>query len=510
MTVSKALILVFIVTIFAYSNVLDGEFQFDDDLAVTGNPYVTGSSRFSWNNLGENAAKGVRPFTTITFALNYRFGGLDTRWYHATNLAIHLFNGLLLFVFVLRTFRSPKLPDSFSSRPEITALISSAVFLLHPIQTEAVSYISQRSEALASLFFLCALVAYIEAVNTDNKINSKILYAASALCCLCAISSKEIAVTIPVVMLVYDFYFLKYRPFLRRIAFPGILLLLSLTAGLYVLANMGSGADAGFSVKAFTPFQYLMTQLRVIVTYMRLLVLPVDQNLDYDFKTSTSLFESETALSLLLISALLTIAAASFKKWRTGSFFMFWFFIIIAPTSSIIPVIDPIYEHRVYLASAGFFIIFAGLLSGWIFNKGNLEKRMKIAAIFLVILSVSLSAATFQRNRVWQTKLALWEDVVKKSPLKSRPRNNLGNCYMLVGDHFRAVEEYRKAIVFDKNNIEAYYNLGMGLEKTGRPDEAAFYYDIFSRNAPAVHAVQKQAALERINEIRRSKKTEVR
>jgi len=342
-------------------------------------------------------------------------------------------------------------------------------------------------------------------VNSAKKINSSILYSASVVCFLFAISSKEIAVTIPVVMLVYDFFFLKHRPLLKRIAFSGTLILLSLIAGIYILINMGSGADTGFSVRAFTPVQYLLTQFRVIMTYMRLLFLPVNQTLDYDFRISRSLFDPATALSFLFILALLAVAVVSYRKWRIGSFFLLWFFIILAPTSSIIPVIDPIYEHRVYLASAGFFIIFADLLSKWIFNKGKQDRRIKIVAIFMIILLVSLSAATFQRNRVWQTKLALWENVAGKSPMKSRPHNNLGNCYMLLGDNLKAIDEYKKAIALDKNNIEAYYNLGINLEKAGRSEEAVLYYDIFSRNAPAIYAAQRKMALERINEIRQNK-----
>jgi len=138
-------------------------------------------------------------------------------------------------------------------------------------------------------------------------------------------------------------------------------------------------------------------------------------------------------------------------------------------------------------------------------GRAEVLRYNKIVFSAVAVLMISLAVITFQRNKVWHTKVALWEDVVKKSPMKSRPHNNLGNCYMLLGDHHKAVEEYKKAIALDKDNIEAYYNLGMNLEKTGRSDEAVFYYDIFIRNAPAVYEEQKQAVLEHIKEIRQDK-----
>ncbi|MEK7332564.1 MAG: hypothetical protein AAB017_04220, partial [Nitrospirota bacterium] len=245
------------------------------------------------------------------------------------------------------------------------------------------------------------------------------LYAASIISGILAIYSKEIAITLPVVMLLYDFYFLEDRPFLRRVAGPGIFIGLSLITGILIISGFSKSIDAGFSVKAFTPWEYLMTQFRVLTAYIRLIFLPVNQNLDYDFRISRSFFEAETVLSFIFLLMLLFSALLLFKKWRLGSFFILWFFIILAPTSTIIPIIDPIFEHRVYLASAGIFIIVSDILSRWASTQKDGAKYNRTAIRIVAALMVLLSVATFQRNRVWETKLSLWEDAAKKSPMKS-------------------------------------------------------------------------------------------
>ena len=549
------LIIVLLLLFFAYSKTFNGEFQFDDDTSVIENPYVTDISEISGLNLIDSMVGGVRPVTAITFALNYRFGGFDVSWYHLTNFLIHVFNSTLIFYLVLLTVNSPKLPATYHDRALSVALISAAIFLLHPVQTESVSYISQRYESLASLFYLCSLIAYIKArpthqntehraqntehraQNTEHRTQStehraqstehraqstehrqKIFspksvfwYLTSVICYFLALGSKEIAVTLPVIILLYDFYFLKDRPFLKRVAGPGIFIVLSLIAGIFILSGFGKGADAGFSVKAFTPWQYLLTEFRVLTTYIRLLFLPVNQNLDYDFRISRSFFEIDTALSFVFLLILIIAAIMSYKRWRVGSFFILWFFIILAPTSSIIPVIDVIYEHRVYLASAGIFIaavdaFFRFDVYGFIEKKFSNGRAMVTALVAIAL--ITLSAATFQRNKVWGTKLSLWEDAARKSPMKSRVHNNLGNCYMLLGRHFNAIEEYRKAIALDENNIEAYYNLAVNLDNAGLLNQAIFYYDIFYKKASIRYNVQKEVARKRIdsfyNEVRRT------
>jgi hypothetical protein len=426
--------------------------------------------------------------------------------------------------------RSPLIPSEGEdrNRAPVIAVLSSALFLLHPVQTQAVSYISQRSESLAALFYLCSLIAYIKARLTPSltlpprgggmgggdgselqtqRLKSILWYLTSVISGILAMGSKVIAITIPVIILMYDFYFLRERPFLKRIAGPGIFILLSFIMGIFIIIGLSTGIEAGFSVKTFTPWTYLMTQFRVLTTYIRLLFLPINQNVDYDFRVSKSLFETETVLSLIFLLIIVIFAIAIFKKWRVGSFFILWFFIILAPTSSIIPVLDPIFEHRVYLASAGIFI---ALIDSF-FRTGLhhfIKERFPDTGTFAIVIAavallLTLSVATFQRNKVWQTKLSLWEDAAKKSPMKSRVHNNLGNCYFLLDRYFEAIKEYEKAIYLDKNNLGVYFNLALSYDKAGLVNYALAYYEHFYQVAPPEAKETKEEVKRRIDSLKR-------
>jgi tetratricopeptide (TPR) repeat protein len=549
---------ILLLTFFAYSNTFYGEFQFDDDVAILFKEQIRNPSKFFQINPFHSLTHGGRPVTDFTFALNYYFGGVNVLGYHIFNFIIHILNGVLVYYFVLLTMQSSRLSISYHGRAQFIALLTSGIFLLHPIQTEAISYISQRYESLASLFYLLSLVAYIKArlmqqsaisyqqsaphpslpleggiTNSELETpNSKLhatrytlpatrytlpakrytLYALSVVSGILALGSKEIAITLPVVILVYDFYFLPDRPFLKRISGIGIFILLSVIAGIFILIGFSGGIDAGFSVKAFTPWEYLMTQFRVITKYIGLLFLPINQNLDYDFRVSRSLFEADTFLSLIFLLALIITAILLFKKWGFGSFFILWFFIILSPTSSFIPIIDLIFEHRVYLASTGIFVIVSDVLSRLLTPNSELKTtryplhatRYTLSLLFLVviILMLLLTGATYQRNKVWQTKLSLWEDAARKSPMKARVHNNLGNCYFALERYFEAIESYKKAAAIAVNDLGIYFNLAISFDRAGLLNQALFYYEYFYSLAPPSAITQKEDVKRRIEDIK--------
>lgn len=488
-------------SVLAYSNTFTGEFQFDDDGTVAENPYVTDMGNYK-GLTAKSLVDGIRPVATFTFSVNYYFWGLDVVPYHATNFAIHALCGLLVFYLALLTARSPGLLYD-KDRSFFIALLTSAVFLLHPVQTESVSYISQRYESLASLFYLASLMAFIKARRSGGGLPRYLLYAASVLAGVLALGSKQMAVTLPLVIILYDLYFLRERPSLRSMAGPLVFLALAAASGVLIVMGL-KGADAGFSVQGFTPWEYLLTQFRAIATYIRLLVLPAWQNLDYDFRTSRSLFELDTFLSFLFLVALFASAIFLLRKKRAASFFILWFFIILAPTSSIIPIADPIFEHRVYLASVGAFFIFSDALWAGLSRAGNRwpARGGALALSGALALMLVLAGATYDRNKAWRTKLTMWLDVAAKSPMKSRPHNNLGNSYMLLGRPLEAIEEYKLAIALDPGNIEAYYNIAVNLVEAGRFDQAVHYYDLFSKNAPPRYEKQKEFARKRVEMYR--------
>lgn len=394
--------------IVAYSNTLSGAFQFDDIPSIVENPSVQNASAFF------QALTGPRGVTLATFHLNFAFGGLDTFGYHAVNLLIHIINGLLAYLVLTHAFSSS---GALKPRARRLAALSVLIFTLHPIQTQAVSYIVQRMETLSALFTLASILLLIKASGQPTAGRRGIFYAAIAVSYVLGFYSKEIAITIPAAVFLYDLFFISgmslSKTFSRWPLYAVMAVLLAFFAVTTVssLGGFGDVSDessvaaveggptegtgemktpsaragkdgltAGFTLKTISKTEYLMTELNVIVYYMALLALPMNQTLDYDFPISKGLFETPGThagaallypipppfVSLIILTCLAAAAIYIFirtgkgisPEWRVASFGFFWFIILLSPTSSFIPILDVIYEHRAYLASLGIFPAF--------------------------------------------------------------------------------------------------------------------------------------------------------
>lgn len=412
-----AVMLLAAVIIISYSNTFSSSFQFDDTQQIVENRQIR-----SLANL-PGILRGQRGVTVATFAFNYAMGGLNTWGWHVVNTAIHIANSALVMFFISSALFASGMGAAISKR---LSFFVALIFALHPVQTQAVTYIVQRMESLSALFYLLALILFIKSGQTQAQFKRYLLYAVTALSYVLAFYSKESALTLPAAILLYDFYFLsalRFKPLLARWPMHAMLWVLfiffSLTtvmpsagfsdyraetaaqeasvkiapAGAKAAQNAPSPAaspdviqktadlpTAGFALPNFTPKQYLYTQFNVTVYYLSLLIAPANQNLDYDFPLSNGLFETPAinkgtllnyplpppAVSLVILALIAAIAFyLAFWSLRNGpgrarvsSFFIFWFFLILSPTSSFIPILDVIYEHRLYLASAGAFTCF--------------------------------------------------------------------------------------------------------------------------------------------------------
>jgi hypothetical protein len=382
-----------------------------------------------------------------TFALNYKIGGLKPFSYHIINFIIHLSNAILVYWLVMLTLKTVSVNsvseqyqqtvsvnsvsktvsvtrDSgskdkltlktdtsscspihrFTYSPSLTAFLASALFAVHPIQTQAVTYVVQRAEILSSFFYLLSLVMFVKAraISSQQSAVSKpefgitpsltlpprgggmgggavaksyMLYAASFLSAVLSMGSKEIAVTLPLVILLYDFFFISNGSInaLSKRWKIHLLFFLTLIPLMYFMgvsqlktfvlteAVKSPPTSSVYSeVPLLSRYEYLLTQFRVVWTYIRLLIVPINQNVDYNYPVSKDLLSPvSTLFGGVGIVILLLAAVFLFKKQRLISFFIFWFFIVIAPTSSIAALPDVIFEHRVYLGSLGYFVIFA-------------------------------------------------------------------------------------------------------------------------------------------------------
>ncbi|MFZ4439370.1 MAG: tetratricopeptide repeat protein [Syntrophales bacterium] len=485
-----------------YSNTFHGPFVFDDEIAIVENSGIKDLGNYS------SPLSGNRSIGFLTFALNYKLHGLHVTGYHVVNLLIHLINALLVYGLSVLTFRTPYGYEHFQegavsgsagvSRwlPMFVALL----FVSHPVQTQAVTYIVQRFASLATLFYLASLVMYLKARESGPSGKAGYaFYAASILAAILAMRTKEISFTLPVVIILYELMFFK-KEIKRRVLYLFPFLLTLSIIPLSLMGWNGSTADTSVidelskatrtaGVDSVSRWDYLNTQFRVIITYLRLLVFPVNQNLDYDYPIYRSFFDPAVLLSFLFLLALFVLGVYMFYKskscgkeggegfyLRVVSFGIFWFFVTLSVESSIIPIKDVINEHRLYLSSVGFFMAsmaVIALMRAKLAGQTRVFEQVFIPVLVMAVLGLSLSA--YARNRVWQDGITFWEDVLKKSPNKVRAYHNLGLMYAAQSSKDRlekAITLYQEAIKREPDHVEAHNNLGMAYYEQGRFDDA--------------------------------------
>ncbi|HEX9021304.1 MAG TPA: tetratricopeptide repeat protein, partial [Nitrospirota bacterium] len=480
--------------VLAYANTFHAPFFFDDEPSIVFNPVVKDPGNFLSSPLGYEYAPR-RFIGYLTFALNYKLGGLEVTGYHIFNLAVHIVNALLLYALLVLTFRTPALKGrSAPFTPELTALCAAVLFVVHPLQTQAVTYIVQRLASLATLFYLLALYLYARARllrEPGRPVGGKAvsLYVLSFASTVLAMKTKEIAFTLPLAVALYEFFFLRAALRTRLFVLAPMLLMLLIIPASMLNINQPVGAVLS-DVSDVTRVQslvsrrdYLLTEFGVISAYVRLLLLPVNQNVDYDYPIAHSLFSPAVFFSFLFLLALFALAvflaarsrredAADKSAYRLVSFGIFWFFLTLSVESSIIPIEDVIFEHRAYLPSAGFFIALtagAGIVSRRLETK-KIDAAKSLAALFAAA-ALALTAATFSRNTLWRDNL-LWADSAEKSPGKARPHYNAANVYVDEGRLEDAVREYQAALRLKPDYAEAHSNLGIAYGKQGRVEEA--------------------------------------
>ncbi|MCG3116614.1 MAG: tetratricopeptide repeat protein [Candidatus Manganitrophus sp. SA1] len=466
-----------------YSNSFSVPFLFDDLRNIVENPRIKDFKNFL-------DFSGTRYIGFLSFALNYYFGKLNPFGYHLVNLFIHIVNGFLVYLLALLLFRSSRIADpGVEKQAPWMAVVTSLLFIAHPIQTQAVTYIVQRFASLATLFYLSAVVCYLKWRLSDSKSGIFTLtgagwYGAALLSTVLAMKTKEISFTLPVMIILIEAVFFR-KPERKRWIFlvPFLLTLLIIPLS---RIDVAGGAGEGFARETTTlsRSEYLFTEFRVILTYIRLLFLPVGQNLDYDYPIYHSIFEPPALLSFLFLFALFGLSLfllliSSSPIPRLFAFGVLWFFLTLSVESSIIPIRDVIFEHRLYLPSVGFFFSCAmALLIGFRYLKSGPPGiyRPALTVSILSFIVISLSLATYQRNMVWRDKIGLWEDVVKKSPRKGRAHDNLGSALSERGDFQGAIAHFSQALGINPEDANAHNSLGVTLDRQGKFEEALGHY----------------------------------
>jgi len=461
----------------AYYNSFQVPLVFDDILTIQRNASVR-FGEFGYSLLD------ARSVLFLTFSLNSVWTGQQVWSYHLVNLLFHILNGVLLFFIAESVFKKIEVD---SRRCRIYAALAAAFFLVHPIQTESVTYISSRSELLSTLFYLIGFLIFVKWREDRIGLALSLIVLVPY---FFGMASKEPAVTLPATIFLYDFIFLSggtTRPMLARWRFYALYLVGVPPAIYYILTYAVRGSIGGNLVGNLSSAHYLLTQFRVIVRYIYLVLCPIGQNLDYDFRPSLSLFEPSVLVSLALLSAIVVAAFRMRKRWPMFSFSILWFFITLAPTSSFIPVLDIIYEHRLYLPMAGLCLSFPWLIDALVTGL-RARSSFKLATVpCAAVVLCLLTLGTVLRNEIWRDETKLFADGVAKSPHKERPYNLLTYAYFKKGDYPAAINTINTALQnIPEKRLDFMETLGSLYLKTGHFDEAtAAFKQTLAHKEPA-------------------------
>ena len=356
--------------------------------------------------------------------------------------------------------------------------LGAAVWLVHTVQTQSVSYVYQRFTCLAAFFFLLSIYAFLKARLGSGRPNA-LFYAGTVAAGILAVGSKENAATLPLILLLIDWLLIRDKaPWLNRsVAATSLLLLLRfLAVSFYFLgSNFLAMMESDYERRGITLVERLLTETRVVVFYMSLLVYPHPSRLrlDYDFSLSRSLLSPPTTLlSLIVIFAAVGVALYRWRKNRFLSFAILWFFGNLIIESSFVPL-DLVYEHRLYIPSMAPLL----LLSGFYLRSVWSWRHRWITGLPMAVVVVTLGLWTVQRNRVWSDPVALWQDNVAKSPYKARVHANLARAYLDRGQWAPAQAHLEQAIRLDPSTLEARTLLGnLYLDHLGDLERAGVHF----------------------------------
>lgn len=464
-----AILVLLALGLIAYSNSFLGTFHFDDVTRIVENDAIT-----DLTNIGKIYSCCKERFLTyFTLALNYRISKFDTTSYHIFNFFIHYFAAFILYFLLLETWKTPALKRvDLKLSKRLAAFFAAGIFLLHPLQTESVTYVIQRAESMAGMFYLATLFFYLRGRLTTPSRAAAGYYVLMILSGVAASFSKETAVTLPVMIVVYEIFF--FNTSIRELVRKKVILFALIPAGVVVAFKLGFLIQRNFYYDPgsyFTRKQYFLTQFSVLVTYLRLFFWPASQNLDWDYPVAVTLFNARTLASLSLLIALALLTIPAYRRYRLLSLGIIGFFVTLAPTSSIIPIKDLIYEHRMYLAVAFLAMGFAHVFMQTLKKIESIPSRGHPVVLVLVIgtLLSLLTGLTYARNQVWMNEISLWRDAVQKSPNKARPHVNFGRALYARGfvELSKIKEEFETANRLCPHCPTPYHNLAYFFWKEG-------------------------------------------
>ncbi len=516
-------LLITIAALIVYCNSFSAPFELDDFGSIINNYSIRDPLNFA-SMWGFYSSRIVAYFT---FALNYFIHQNSQIGYHVVNLIIHILNGYLFFL-IFRTILGLDYfcHKSLQKYKSIVCLLASFIFIVHPINTSAVTYIVQRIASLAALFVLLSIYYYLK-YRTKNKIKYFLL---SLFFAIIAMFTKENSAILPFLIILIEVLFLikehPIKPLKRIIILSVLLLTIAIVPATALFGGGYSQSDPKAHFKASTSMDrltYLTSEINVVSRYSELMFLPDRQNFDYadEFPKSKTIFDNNSYISLIFIVLSLAVAVLSFRKNKLITLGIFWYYIGLSVESSVISIRDIYFEHRLYLPSIGFAILIAGIIFSVfsIFKKRfSLQKPMLYFLVFCIFMIPLYSGLTLKRNYLFGDSVRLWSDVVDKAQGSARAWSSLGSAYLnnynspnvdskeylrlavidlqvalfinpnsatsssnLAKAYFLQ-KKYKECIEESKNTLSlgkstyAYHNLGSSYEKLGKPYKALNEY----------------------------------
>ncbi|HOE78890.1 MAG TPA: tetratricopeptide repeat protein [Smithellaceae bacterium] len=491
------LVTLLIVLLAVYANSFHGQWHFDDFPNIVENTNIRIKS-FSFEEMKGSVAgvftkRSVRPLAYLSFAANYKFGGLDVFHFHLVNFFIHYLAAVFLFLFIYNLLKLPLLKERYAHISYSVALIATTIWAVHPLHVSTVSYIVQRMSAMAALFYIMSMYFYLKARVSQRASSSFLLFALCILSALASFLSKENSALLPAAILLIELLLIRgaSKDNLLKLGKFLILPLLFVVVIGYIYTGDPLNAFAGYAIRDFTPLERLLTQPRVILFYLSLLFYPVTARMTmlHDIPPSHSLFDPWTTLpALLIVVMIIGLAVYLARKRPLLSFCVLFYFLNHLIESTVLPL-EMVYEHRNYLPSMLLFVppaYFFIYLIDYFSYKKTIQFALAAGVTCLMILTAT---ATLARNEVFADDFLLWTDNIQKTPDLSRPHANLGRIYFNSGERQKAIQEFEKALSlnrFDNKHVSAQLksNIGIYYFVEGQNDLAMQYFAESARELP--------------------------
>ncbi|HDS15882.1 MAG TPA: tetratricopeptide repeat protein [Proteobacteria bacterium] len=478
-----AFIILPIMAFSAYSNTFNSPLILDDYHSFIDEPkiYIDTFDRNSLLKLSETKFGLKRYLPLLTFSLDHLRGRGRLSVYHFTNLTIHIFAYLMLLFLISTLFKvfsidSPK--QTKIPNLDILIVFVSGMWLLCPVQTNAVTYVVQRMTALMSLFYFLSVAAYLFArIDLEKRqktsLKSMLFFAVSLMSAVMAFLSKENSAMLPLMLFVSELLFFrstrrKLRTWLGNRRIMVVLSLVSVLVFVFGYKFLLPGILDGYASRHFSWSERLMTEARVVVTYFSLLLLPLPSrlNLEHDVIVSTGIFSPPTTFfSIIFIVGMVSAAYWMPERQTLLKFGLAWFFMNLVIESSIVPL-ELMFEHRLYLPSVGIFIILGITVFSLIKKiRGNLsdDKVRKILISIVLLVFSGLTLLTYQRNVDWRSSVSIYRDCAEKAPLKARNYAGLSKAYSSEGKYEEAIAAAEQAISLSRKNYEEYWAAACNL-----------------------------------------------